>query len=110
MIEVSIKRALGDYDLGKNASFKEGALYFFRFSKCGLKLVVRSEEGYWIPLHPRYRWYTNTDGFKRELTIYMKNRKRLNEFSSVEEYLEGDNLKKSNWMWYDAYADVNLYF
>ena len=99
MIEVAVLLARGNEVLQKNGTFLEGELYFGRVSKDGNCYVVRSEEGYWIPVE-RYDWAYNRSKirniFDRRATIYMLNRKRLNDFTSVEEYLNGDNCEK----WY----------
>lgn len=99
MIEVAVYKAKNNIVFNRNATFLEGELYFGRLSKDGQCYVIRSEEGYWIPVE-RYTWARRgnvRDNFERRATIYMYNRKRLNEFTSVEEYLNGDNCEK--W-WY----------
>lgn len=99
MIEVTVWLARGNAVLQKNGAFLEGEMYFGRLSKDGNCYVMRSEEGYWIPVE-RYRWVKRgnvEDNFERKATIYMLNRKRLNRITNVEDYLNGDNCEK--W-WY----------
>src|SRR5690606_24931092 len=97
MIDVALLRAKEDFSLGRNATFLQGKQYFGREDKDGDSYVVRSEEGYWIPfLHYKigYRNYTKLSQFKYERTLYMRNRKKLNEFSDVEEYLNSGHMRK----------------
>jgi hypothetical protein len=100
MIEVAILVARETTILQKKGTFLEGESYFGRYSKTGNCYVIRSEEGYWIPIE-RYDWAYNRSKvrvlFDRKATIYMYNRKRLNELPSAEEYMNGDNCDK--W-WY----------
>jgi hypothetical protein len=109
MIEVAILQAKSNIYLGKNATFLEKELYFGRQTKDGMGYVIMSKEGYWIPVYS-YKLTVNrfkhSDYFNRKATIYMKNRKRLNEFNSVIEYLTGYNFRKR---WYSYYNDVELY-
>ncbi|AYP68338.1 hypothetical protein PQE75_gp141 [Bacillus phage vB_BcoS-136] len=110
MIEVVVLQAKGNIHLGKNATFLDGELYFGRESKDGSSFVIRSEQGYWIPVFS-YRLTVNRlkykEIFNRRATIYMKNRKRLNNFVSVEHYFNSGNAKK--W-WYDSqFKDLELY-
>lgn len=102
MIEVRILKAKEDLYIRKNGSFTEGELYFGRPSKDGMGYVVRSDEGYWIPffqsrLTINHYWNSFPDQFQGVGTVYMKNRKRLNQFFSVADYFIGDNCKK---LWY----------
>ncbi|MFQ3543466.1 hypothetical protein Q7A53_05220 [Halobacillus rhizosphaerae] len=111
MIEVRILKAKKNIVLNKNATFLEGEFYFSRVSKKGIKIVVRSEEGYWIPIDS-YKIYSGyklmqSYGFSIEKTIYMKNRQRLYEFSNADEYLNGDNFKRT-FIGY-GYIDRNFY-
>lgn len=50
MIRVEIIKAEANTSYGKNATFLEGELYLGRKSKDGKRFVMRSEEGYWIPV------------------------------------------------------------
>lgn len=113
MIEVSVLEALENISFGRNATFKKGERYFARLSRNEDFYVMRSEEGYWIPISSFKEngyciWNFIPKGFERKSIIYMRNRKRLNEFHSVELYFLGDNCEK--W-WYDRtrYEDVKLY-
>lgn len=109
MIDVHIYEAKRNLSLGKNATFLEGELYLGRYSKDCRKYVIRSEEGYWIVLHDLGFTYNRTkvdDYFTRKGTVYMKNRKRLNEILDVKKYLESDQIKKR---WYSYYEDIKLY-
>lgn len=111
MIEVTVLRALEDKSFGKKANFKQGEKYFARLSKNEDFYVLRSEEGYWIPVHSfkigYSLWTFKPEGFVRESIIYMRNRKRLNEFFSVEHYFDGDNAKK--WWYGSMFMDKELY-
>ena len=109
MIEVAVYKAKNNIVFNRNATFLEGELYFGRLSKDGNCYVIRSEEGYWIPIE-RYNWAKRGDRnifFERKATIFMKNRKRLNEFVSVEQYFDGDNYKN---FWYSTYFRDNKLF
>lgn len=111
MIEVSIMKATRNVSFGKNATFLEGELYFARLSKHEDYFVMRSEEGYWIKIHTFEGygyciWNFKPENFERKALIYMRNRKRLNEFISVQDYLCGYNCKKQ---WYVTHIDNKLY-
>lgn len=98
MIEVVVWKAKNNVTLQKNGTFIEGESYFGRLSKDGDCYVIRSEEGYWIPV-VRYTWarrYDMSVAFERRSTIFMRNRKRLNEFISVEHYLDTAKYKQFN--------------
>lgn len=108
MIEVAVWKAKNNVTLQKNGTFIEGESYFGRLSKDGSCYVVRSEEGYWIPV-VRYTWARRRnvgDYFNRSATIFMKNRKRLNEFASVEQYFDGNNCRK--WWYATQFKDNQL--
>lgn len=55
MIKVEVVKANANIYFGKNATFLEGEYYLCRKSKKGNSLVMKSEEGYWIPVI-RYDW------------------------------------------------------
>ena len=109
MIEVAVFKAKHNLSYQNNGTFIEGELYFGRLSKDGNCYVVRSEEGYWIPVE-RYTWAKRMnmkDNFQRMSTIYMRNRKRLNEFVSVEQYISNpDNYRQ--WSIYYPRFDKEL--
>lgn len=107
MIEVIVFRAKENIIKNKN-TFIEGELYFGRISKTAGYFVIRSEEGHWIPFL-QYSWVFNPNKlshiFERKATIYMRNRKRLNGISSVEDYLGSDECVK----WCYSYRDKFLF-
>lgn len=109
MIEVVVWKAKDNAIFQNNGTFVEGELYFGRLSKDGNAYVIRSEEGYWIPIE-RYTWAKRTkktEYFERQCTIYMRNRKRLNEFVSVEQYADNkDNYRQ--WSKYYPMFDKEL--
>lgn len=111
MIEAVVYKAKRSIFRDKN-TFIEGNLYFGRWSKTGECYVIRSEEGNWIPfwwikytykIKYTYNRWTVSDSFERKFTIYMKNRKRLNKFDSVEHYFDGENCKK--WWYATVFKD-----
>lgn len=113
MIEVSIMRAnkFIATTYGKNATFLEGELYFARLSKNEDYYLMRSEEGYWVKVMSFKEggyciWTFKPEGFERKAIIYMRNRKRLNQFASAREYLCGYNCVKS---WGYSHRDKELY-
>lgn len=99
MLEVRVLKAKETIHMRKNATFLAGELYFGRPSKDGMGYVVRSEEGYWIPFFEsrltinRY-WYSFPTQFESKALIYMKNRKRLNEFYDVSHYFASGEFKQ----------------
>lgn len=109
MIEVALHKAKHNLTYCNNGTFIEGELYFGRESKDGSCYVMRSEEGYWIPVE-RFTWARRLnmkDNFERKATIYMRNRKRLNEINSVEEYVNNkDNYRQ--WSMYYPMFDKGL--
>jgi hypothetical protein len=111
MIDVRILKAKETMIIRKNGTFLEGELYFGRPSKDGMGYVVRSEEGYWIPFFEsrltinRY-WHSFPQQFESRALVYMRSRKRLNEFLNAQDYVNGNNCTK--W-WYTTFRDNELW-
>lgn len=106
MIEVFVYKAF-ETMVKNNNTFLEDELYFGRLSRNENSIVVRSEEGHWIPfVEFNFYNYQKLSEFSKEKTIYMRNRKRINEFESVEEYLNGDNYHQ--WFYGSVLRDNKL--
>ena len=69
MIRVEIIKAEVNTSYGKNATFLEGELYLGRNSKDGNYFVMRSEEGYWIPVIHFDRAKTGYGKFLAHFTV-----------------------------------------
>lgn len=96
MIEVEILVAESNLTMHRNGTFKKGGLYFARQSKDASCVVVRGEEGYWVPFpNPRGWGILKPPMFSKHLTVYMLNRRRLNEIPDLQEYLAGNNMVSS---------------
>lgn len=81
MIRVDILRANHTFVECVNGTFYEGEYYIGRMSKDGKSYVVRSSEGYWIPL-VRFTWAkTNavlfTKRFMAVNKVYFQNYEEL---------------------------------
>lgn len=103
MIEVNILRATEDMKLGRYGTFFAGERYFSRNCKLGRQIVVRSQEGYWIPVEG-YR-----GKFERSATVYMRNRKRLNEFRNPIHYFREREFRERFSFMSFVYSDLFLY-
>lgn len=113
MIETYVFIAKEDI-LKRKSTFYEGRTYFGRLSKTGKSLVIKSEEGYWIPFETfelgkgAWNYALKSKLFERHATIYMRNRKRIEEFRNPKHYFENlDNFKE---LWYGTtFNDSKLY-
>ncbi|UGO50678.1 hypothetical protein PQE68_gp087 [Bacillus phage vB_BanS_Sophrita] len=113
MIETYVFTAKEDI-FKRKSTFYEGRAYFGRLSKTGKSLVIKSEEGYWIPFETfelgngAWNYKLKSELFERSATIYMRSRKRIDEFTSPKDYLENkDNYKK--YMFYGShFRDIQL--
>jgi len=111
MIEAYVFTANEDM-FRRKATFYEGRAYFGRLSKNGTSLVIKSEEGYWIPivrfeLGRGWNYMLKSKLFTRNATIYMRSRKRIEEFENPKEYFEDpNNVKRYSYgsLFYDSKA------
>lgn len=89
MIKVDILVAKEHLYFRKKGSFTRGRIYLARRSKQGDKIVVRSNEGYWVPI-VQFHWArSNYDRYAKNFeiknTIYLYNRRHINDNVDVLE-------------------------
>jgi hypothetical protein len=90
MVKIEIYTATDNRYICKNGSFTRGREYLTRDSKCGQKIVMLSNEGYWIPM-ARVSWglrYLRTSLMTFDLTstYFVPNRKAINKCRSVMDF------------------------
>lgn len=112
MICLRIYNAQMDVFVHKNATFSQHMLYFARESKKGHQMVVRSNEGHWIELEAIQEVYNTLLGldekvFQVKAFIHMRDRRKLNNFRSAEDYLESGDANKHYYR--NVYRDKDLY-